>query len=253
MKNFLNTTFFLILTIFVSYSSYSSGEILTDASTPLYEQLQLLEYISPFVERVDYSRLLLIQGSVKVIIQDMEENIVKKRSEITFQTLRLIQNLIVQYRFSQVYFGWTTPRAITSIYTERTSQSLETLKRLYERLVTDYGYDDAPYTKITANVFRQMQKLLKQMEDLSLEEELRLQLRDLWMPIGETIAIADQGDRPKTFEKAIPVINRIRLLYPLFARISSSNAGFPLIMEFQGLTEFYAEYAQVDHYYWRVR
>lgn len=252
MKRSWIASVYLILTFLISNSSFSNAQSPTEASRPLYQQVQLLEEISPFVERVDYSRLVLIQSSVKVIIQDMEENLQQKRNEITFQTLRLIQNLVVQYRFSQVYFGWTTPRAITSIYTERTSQSLESLKALYEKLVTDYGYDDSPYTKITANVFRQMQRLLKQMEDISLEENLKVQLRDLWMPIGETIAIADQGDRPKTFEKSIPVINKIRLLYPLFERISSSNAGFPLIMEFQGLTEFYAEYAQVDHYYWGI-
>jgi hypothetical protein len=91
-----------------------------------------------------------------------------------------------------------------------------------------------------------MQKLLKQAEDLALAPALKNQLRALWMPIGEVIAIAEQGDRPKTFEKAVPMIRQMRALYPLFDAISTSQAGFPTVLELQGLTEFYAEFAQVD-------
>jgi hypothetical protein len=59
------------------------------------------------------------------------------------------------------------------------------------------------------------------------------------------IAIAEQGDRPKTFAAAIPVIDQVRNLYPMFDQISSSSVGFSMIMELQGITEFYAEFAQM--------
>lgn len=218
----------------------------TPSAKPFYAQIALIEAISPYVERIDLARLLVVKNSVAAVKTDMEANIANGKNEITFQTLRLIQNLIVQYRFSQVFFGWTEPRAITSIYTEVTADQLAKLKTLSENMVNEYGYDDSPYTQITANVFRQMQRLLQQLETLPINDELKTNLRSLWPPIGETIAVAEQGDRPNTFAKAIPVIAQIRTNYPMFDQISSSDAGFQMIMELQGLTEFYAEYAQVD-------
>jgi len=219
----------------------------TPSTEPLYQQVGLLDFMSPYVERVDMARLLVVRSTVNGVIQDMEANLREGRKEITFQTLRLIQNLIIQYRFSQVFFGWTEPRSITSIYTPQTGDSLAKLKTLSENLVKEYGFDDSPYTQITANTFRQMQRLLKQLEDLPLDAKLKAELRALWMPIGETIAVAEQGDRPKTFEKAVPVIRQVRTMYSEFDQISSSQAGFAMIMELQGLTEFYAEFAQVDN------
>src|SRR5690606_3860298 len=71
-------------------------------------------------------------------------------------------------------------------------------------------------------------------------------LRSLWMPIGETIAVASQGDRPRAFEKAQIVIEELRMLYPYFDQISASNAGFDNTLELQGLAEFYADFAPMD-------
>ena len=236
----------LLAACLVFTSTMAIADFRTPTTDPLYQQVGLIDFMSPYVERADMARLLVVRNTVNGVIQDMEGNMRQGRKEITFQTLRLLQNLIIQYRFSQVFFGWTEPRAITSIYTPQTGESLAKLKALSEGLVKEYGYDDSPYTQITANTFRQMQRLLKQLEDLPLDPLLKAELRFLWMPIGETIALAEQGDRPKTFEKSIPVIRQIRKMYPEFDRISSSQAGFAMIMELQGLTEFYAEFAQVE-------
>ncbi len=216
------------------------------ATAMLFQQITQLDAISPYVERIDLARLLVIRSAVQAVAQDMERNVRDGKSEVTFQTLRLIQNLIVQYRFSQVFFGWTEPRSINSIYTDATKTPLAKLKELADGMVVEYGYDDSPYTQITANTFRQMQRLLKQLEDLPLDPSFAERLRALWMPIGETIAIAEQGDRPRAFEKAIAVVQAMRDLYPMFDEVSSSSAGFQMVLELQGLTEFYAEYAQVN-------
>lgn len=218
----------------------------TSTTQPFYRQIELLNEIAPYVERIDTARLFVVRNGVEAVKSDIEANVQAGKNEITFQTLRLIQNLIIQYRFSQVFFGWTEPRSITSIYTEVTAGQLAELKTSSDEMVKTYGYDDSPYTQITANTFRQMQRLLKQLEDLAINEALKKELRAMWMPIGETIAVAEQGDRPKTFEKAIPVVQKMRALYPMFDDIASSDAGFQMIMELQGLTEFYAEFAQVE-------
>jgi hypothetical protein len=218
----------------------------TEATKPLYRQQNLLKQIQPYVERIDLARLFVIQTSVKAVIDNMEANVDAKKSEVTMETMRLIQNLIIQYRFSQVFFGWTEPKAITSIYAPIIELDLTELNVFYRKLIVDYGMDDSPYTQITANTFRQMQKLLQQLETIPIDDALKLHLRGLWPSIGETIAIASQGDRPHTFERAIVAVKSMRNLYPEFNRISNSDAGFPMIMELQGLAEFYAEFAQME-------
>lgn len=209
-------------------------------------QIEILTLISPAVERIDLARLLVVKNSVAIIYKDMQDNLATQKPLTTFQTLRLIQNLIIQYRFSQSFFGWSTPVSMTSIYSDSIAPYLSELKQLASKVENDFGFDDSPYTQITSNTFKQMQKLLKQLETLSLDPQLKSELRSLWPSIGEAIAIADQGDRPLAFEKAIPIIEKIRDLYPYIDQVSSSNTGFMTVLELQGLTEFYAEFAQID-------
>jgi hypothetical protein len=217
----------------------------TENSIPFSNQNLILENLKENVERIDLARIVIIQKSVQAIIDNMADNLKTGRQEVTMQTMRLIQNLIIQYRFSKVFFGWIQPIPVTSIYTFNNEGDLNKLKSISEWLATTYGFDDSPYTQITANTFRQMQKLLQQLETLNIDNQLKKDLRDLWMPIGSTIAIAEQGDRPKAFEAAAPVIEKLRDLYPSFEQISSSNEGFNYIIELQGLTEFYAEFSQI--------
>lgn len=234
----LYVTFFLMSPQFVQA---------TAATDPLLVQIELINNISQYVERMDLPRLYVIRSTVDTVVKDMQENVRTGRQEITFQTMRLLQNLIIQYRYSQVFLGWTQPRAVSSIYTFRTELYLNELQKLSQDLVKTYGYDDSPYTQITANTFRQIQRLLKALENQSLDPKLHDGLKKLWAPIGETIAIAEQGDRPNTFARAIPVVRQIQTLYPMFYLVQSTNAGFPLILELQGLAEFYAEFAQIEN------
>lgn len=231
--------------LMMSLLSPAFAQEATVAQKPLYRQIDLLNAIQPYVERIDMARLYVIQTSVKSVVGNMVSNLASGKREVTMETMRLIQGLIVQYRFSQVFFGWQEPMPITSIYAPVIEAELNELHTLSENLVSEYGFDDSPYTQITANTFRQMHKLLQQLETLPLDEQFKTQLRGLWPAVGETIAIAEQGDRPKTFEKAIQTVGIIRALYPQFNAIASSSAGFPAIMELQGLTEFYAEFAQM--------
>lgn len=212
----------------------------------LEQQINILNTLSPFVERIDQARLLVIKNSVKVVLEDIQNNLSQSRPTTTFQTIRLLQNLIIQYRFSTAFFGWSTPISITSIYSPSIEEYLNELKALSKNIEKNFGLDDSPYTQITANTFKQMQKLLKQLETLPLNDNFKKDLRLLWRPIGETIAIAEQGDRPRAFEKAKIVIEDLRRLYPQFDKVSASAAGFTNVLELQGLAEFYAEFAQMD-------
>lgn len=218
-----------------------------DPTVNFKSQIENLTRIMPVVERPDLARVVAVRSTVNGVLEDINTNVQAGRQPVTFQTLRLIQGLIIQYRYSKSFFGWTKPISINSIYSPSTEKYLTELQNLSIKTEQEYGYDDSPYTQITANTFRQMQKILKQLEDLAIDAELKQKLRDLWQPIGQTIAIAEQGDRPKTFKKAIEVIELIRTYYPYFDRISSTNAGFSSILEVQGLAEFYAEFAQMEN------
>lgn len=247
----LTIRLFASLIFLLSYTATADqvSRPLTGASANtemFYLQLDEINEISQFVDRIDLARLYSIRVQVEGIIQDMEENVKADRQEINFSTLRKIQNLIVQYRFSHVFFGWSTPRSPVSIFTVATAQSLERLRELQEHVQKEYGYDDSPYTQITSNSFRQMQKLMLQLEDLPIDPLLKSKLRDNWRLVGEVIAIAEQGDRPLAFAKAIPCIDQLRKFYPLFDQVLTTHAGFPIVLELQGLIEFYADYAQIE-------
>ncbi len=234
--------------IFILLATWSQAQ--TTAQGPqisgIEKQIVILDTIRPVVERLDQARLLVIRNSLMVVIQDRAANLQAGRAEFTFQTLRFIHNVIVQYRFSKTFFGWTQPISINSIYSPSIEKYLRDLHTLSQQMEKDFGLDDSPYTQITANTFRQMQRLLKQLESIPLDNNLKVQLRALWQPIGETIAIAEQGDRPRAFAKATQVVAIIRSLYPQFDQILASTAGFNAVLEIQGLTEFYAEFAQVE-------
>ena len=234
---------FSLLFLFTSLTVQANSEVTEN----LNRQITILDTISPFVERVDQSRLLVIKNSVNVVLTDIKGNTEAGRPETTFQTMRLIQNLIIQYRFSKVFFGWSEPISMLSIYTPSIAPYLDELKKLSTKIEKDFGLDDSPYTQITANTFKQMQKLLKQLEELPIDSNLKKDLRNLWRPIGEAIAIAEQGDRPRAFEKAKIVVEDLRRLYPYFDQVSTSAAGFSQVLELQGLAEFYAEFAQMDY------
>src|SRR5690606_37511856 len=79
-------------------------------------QIAILDLIRPVVERLDQARLLVIRNSLVAVSQDRAANLQASRSEFTFQTFRLIHNVIVQYRFSKTFYGWTQPISINSIY-----------------------------------------------------------------------------------------------------------------------------------------
>ncbi|MGZ6478686.1 MAG: hypothetical protein ACXWQE_05250 [Bdellovibrionales bacterium] len=234
------------LTLTCATSLADENKPAADTTKSFYRQVELIQAMQPYVERVDLARLLLIKTSVTNVIQNIESNAAAGKNPVTMETMRLLQNVIVQYRFSSIFFGWQDPIPVNSIYAPIIADKLHELHKLAKDLEGEYGFDDSPYTQITAQTFQQIHKLLQQLETLPIPDYLKSDLRKLWPAVGETVAIALQGDRPKAFEKAVVIIGDIRKHYPEFNQIASSAAGFSLVMELQGLAEFYAEYAQMN-------
>ncbi len=216
------------------------------AKSILESQLDIIAKIEPTLERIDLARIMVIKNSIDSVLKNMASNSSENISPITFETLRLIQNLIIKYKFSFVFFGWDEKPSPYSIYTHLTKAELQELKNIYERMVTTFGYDASPYTTITSHTFNQMKKLLEDIENTPIGEKLKNELRSYWPSIGRTIAVAEQGDRPCAFALATEVVHEIRKLYPKLNQISNANDSFNLVLEFQGLIEFYAEFSQAD-------
>lgn len=225
----------VILTLFFGMGvAHAADDELNVAKAQLAREVKLLSDIEKYVERIDLARLFVLKKSA--------QNVSDSIAQVGFSnmaTMRKYQELIVAYRFSMAFFQ--------QIESDDTKDDIAELLRINDAISTARGFDDSPYTQITASVFTQMHKLVLQLTDggPALPEELKQKLSELKAPLGNLIAIAKEGDRPKTFEAAVPVYHKIEALYPEFNQVMSSHAAFNLVLEIQGLNEFYAEFAQI--------
>ena len=228
----LRCTSLLLILFCISGPALAEDE--ATARQLLQRQIELITQLEPYTERVDLGRLHLLRKAAEGVLTRIQE-----KGLANMVTMQSYQNLIVMYRYSIAFFR--------QIKTEKTQAVIEELLQINDQIVKDRGFDDSPYTKLTASVFSQMHKLILQLIDLSsLPDPLKEKLNDLKAPIGQVIAIAEQGDRPRAFESAIALYEKVKELYPDFNAIAASDVAFDITLEIQGLNEFYAEYAQVD-------
>lgn len=221
-------TVVLILTACAVHAEDEAEKVRTWLGT----ELRLLHWLERDVERLDLARLRLIETNVRVTLDSLNQfGLAHAR------TIRAFQQMIITFRYSSAFF--------TQIETDETRQAIKELLKTNEDLTRKLGFDDSPFTQITANVFTQMHKLFQQLhESGTLTATLDMKVSDLIVPMGQAIAVARQGDRPRTFEAAIPLYRQIVALYPEFNKIGSSHAAFDVVLEIQGLNEFYGEFAQ---------
>jgi hypothetical protein len=152
-------------------------------------------------------------------------------------TIREYQILIVTFRYSKSFFQ--------KITTQQTDGLIKRLLEINEQIVADRGFDDSPYTQITLSTFGQLHKLTQDIMNLPVSEDLKKNLKALIPDYGNVMAIAKQGDRPKTFAAATEVYRKIAALYPMFQEVAPNNQAFETVLGIEGLAEFYAEFAQI--------
>ncbi len=231
----MKKTLFVILSVLSLVQSGGFADEISTAKTQLQTQLSLIKQITPFVERHFKARLQLLKQRTTATLQLVEEKGIAHR-----QTDLAYQNLIVSYLYSVAFFR--------EIETDVSVEWIKELLQITEQIKKSRGYDeDSPYTQITYTVFNQIHQLIHQLKNNNaLSEELNQKLQALVPELGKLLAIAKQGgDRPNTFEAARPLYDSIVALYPEFNKILQSNTVFNVVLEIQGLTEFYAEYAQI--------
>ena len=203
------------------------------AKEQLTQQLVLLEQISKHVQRPHLSRVAVLRASLRRV----EESLTEKGLGHSV-TIREYQNLIVAFRYSKAFFA----RARSEII----AKEIDEVLAIAETTANARGFDDSPYTQITASIYSQMHKLFIQLEEVTGNEELKTELAKIRVPMGEVIALGKQGDRLKTFIHAIPLYQRVKSLYPDFDSVGFSDPAFDVSLEIQGLNEFFSEFSQLE-------
>lgn len=232
MRSKLVVGLFVLVSLVLGSPAHASDDEAEQMRTWLGSELRILHWLERDVERLDMARLRLIETNVRVTLDSLNQNGLAHA-----RTTRSFQQMIITFRYSSAFFS--------QIETDETRVQIKELLTTNEDVIRKLGFDDSPFTQITANVFTQMHKLFLQLHDSgTLSGDLQTKVNDLIVPLGQVIAIARQGDRPRTFEAAIPVYRNIVKLYPAFNKIESSHAAFDIIIEIQGLNEFYGEFAQ---------
>jgi len=199
----------------------------------LQKQINLIGEIEPYVERLDIARLYVLKSATQVVLNSITSNGLGNKT--TFQSY---QHQIIKFRYSTSFF-----KAIT---TTQTTVPIAEIQKIEEGIIKAFGWDDSPYTQITADVFTQLHDLFEQLGKLPVTQTLRDQVVAFTPELGRVIAIAKQGDRPKTFEAARPLYFKLTGLYNLMNEVAAADAAFPIVIEIQGLNEFYAEFAQIN-------
>jgi len=209
----------------------SEKQAALDQLTELKTQLAAIE---DTVERYELGRLIVLKNQVNSV-----ETAIRAKGLGHMATIREYQVLIVSFRYSTGY--------LNRVATGATQENISQMMKLLDQIVEQRGFDDSPYTQITLGTFSQIYKLLQDLLNQPIPEGLKSRLTDLIPPIGQVMAIAKQGDRPRTFAAATAVVLQIRTIYPAFLRVGSSDPGYETLLNLQGLTEFYAEVAQVEN------
>ena len=203
------------------------------AKAQLNREIEILNKVSFYVERPDLGRLNFLRDASQRVLE-----MIAKKGLSHSATIREYQTLIVAYRYSMAY--------LRRISTEEIEPMLQEILRINEEIIADRGFDDSPYTQITYSTFAQLHKLSTDLVALNLSDRLKAEVTDMLPEFGNVLALAKEGDRPRTFEAAKRLYSRIKLLYPEFQQISSSNQAFDIVLSIQGLAEFYAEFAQIE-------
>jgi len=224
---------FLLPLFLVSSVFYAEDEV-SIARAQLNRAVELIEGVIPGTERLETARLSFLKRNFLAVRTSLQQNGLAHAA-----TMRSYQQLIVAFRYSNSF--------LKQLESEYTIGALKELYDINELIAKARGFDDTPYTQITANVFSEMHQLFLQLETLaSLSPDLKNPIHALIPKMGNVIAIAKQGDRPKTFAAAVPLSKEITALYAAFGKIQHANPAFDAVLDIQGLNEFYAEFAQIE-------
>ncbi|OFZ20013.1 MAG: hypothetical protein A2X94_11670 [Bdellovibrionales bacterium GWB1_55_8] len=234
-RSFLNLG--ILATLLVAAPAFAApeapGRPATSLAGLLLRQSALIKTVTPYVEREDLPRLLALKQ-----LATRAHDVMRTYGSANMLTMQRLQELVIGFRFSKDLFR--------QISTAKTAQQLIEIQTISQQITDMTGFDKSPYTQITASVFGQIHKLTRDLMDLPLPDSLASRFHALTPKLGRLLALAGQGDHPQTFRLATELLGSLRALYPEFDQIMAGQAAFHIVLEIQGLTEYYAEFARSD-------
>jgi hypothetical protein len=226
-----------LLGLIIVISGFSSfvfaDDIVAQSVSQLNRQIELIEQIKLDVERFDLPRLLVLQSTSRGTLQAL-----KIHGPLHSDTHREFQNLVITYNYSKSFFD--------GIESLATADALHELWNISRELAAAQGLDREPETLISLSVFDHMKQIFRQLLLLDLDPRLKNGLLDLSEPVARVAEVAYLGDHFKTYLKAIPVCRKLRGLYTQFVGMDGQSSAYEMLLELQGLNEFYIQFGQLD-------
>jgi len=227
---------FVFIPLIIAATSFgqATNDEVQVAKDQLARQLNLLEDIEQFTERQDVGRLRLIAKTAKETLQDIEANGLGN-----FNTFMSYWEHVIKVRYSKLFFE--------SITTDASSEAIREFFEIQEKIVADRFNGKDPELKIIASHYSEIKLNLDSILNENIGEDLDRLIRGSFIPIAKVISAGHaHGDAGST-DEAKAAYKAIRDLYAEFAKVSSSDSIFDLVVNIQALNEFVGEYINVEY------
>ena len=236
MKTWIQKTFTVSILTLLALQSPTHAQDTREAKaiSQLESQIALIESIEEFVERLDLARLYVLKLSSQNVLNSIQDH---KRGYGHRLTIKEYEQLVLTYRHSTAFFKM--------IDTQETKDTLKELADVSSQIAIDQGLDENLKTFITYNTYKKINELIHSLKDVAMPEELKQKLNALTPALGKLLGATKEGDEISGASAAAakPVYDQLIALYPEMNKIAASDAAFNIILEIQGLNEYYAEAA----------
>jgi hypothetical protein len=212
-----------ILAGFIQGEAYAQKSVSRTMSA-IQRQLALLDAIQPYVEQPDILRLVALRASSQGALDSLRKDPTAVRGE----TVRRIQDLIIQYGNSRSFLG--------QIRTEVTAASIAELIRSADDFRRTYDPVSNPSDATLLASFRQMDRIMIQLVSFLPASGMRTQLQRLEPALSRTAVLGEGTDKTRFYDAMIAECQEIRTLYSAFR--GAPPAASAALNELQGLNEF---------------
>ena len=239
-SNSLRSFFAWVISLCTVISSTSvadgDGEVAI-AKAQLNQQIILMTEIEIHVEEPNLPRFRVLKMAAERVLNSVNQDGLGNDD-----TLGEYRRLVQMFNYSADWFS--------KISTQMTFEKINQIIKLNEEIAKARKIKGLPTTKNTATIYSDIKTLLDQLRaNPQISDKLKKKIDDLNTPIGMVISRAlAMGDRPLTFEAAIPLYRSITSLYEDMNEMKSgsSESLFPILFEIMVLNESFGSFAQVE-------
>ena len=224
---------YLVSLLFVLFSSLGVAQVDT---TKALEQLDViitnLHRAKHYVEKHDQGRVLILEKVVQ-----KTRNTVSEKGVGHMEAVRCYQEMIIAFKYSDDFFN--------KIQTQVSSAKIARIRTLANQISVEKGLNDSPYTKITESIYSQILVLIDELIELPIGLRLKEKMMRIRPEIGNLLALARLGDRPRTFSAADDVHEKIDSIADDISDLILNDEVLNIFVGITTLNEFYSKFAQL--------